>query len=245
MKQWLIVLSIAALAACSPKPEPANEAASSGPPASATPAPATEAPVDVPAGAYTIDPAHTSVLFKVDHLGFSNYTARFKKSSAQLQFDPANLAASRVVVTVDTNSLETDFPDPATVDFNAQLLGEQWLNGAKFPHMTFRSTSVEPTGPRTMRINGELAIRGVTHPMTLDAKFNGGYAGHPMDKNARIGFSAHGTLRRSDYGISYGIPAPGTTMGVGDEVTVIIETEFSGPPWSGPAAEAAASTAAP
>lgn len=243
MKQWLIVMSVAALAACSPKQEPANESASSSTPASATPAPAAEAPVDVPAGAYTIDPMHTSVLFKVSHLGFSSYTARFKKSSAQLQFDPVNLAASRVEVTVDTNSLETDFPDPATVDFNAELRGEQWLNGAKFPQITFRSTSVEPTGSRTMRINGDLSIRGVTHPMTLDAKFNGGYAGHPLDKNARIGFSAHGTLKRSDYGISYGIPAPGTTFGVGDEVAVIIETEFSGPPWSGPAAEAAAAPA--
>lgn len=244
MKHWLVVMSVAALAACSPKPEPANETASSNAPASATPAPAAEAPVDVPAGAYTIDPMHTSVLFKLSHLGFSNYTARFKKSSAQLQFDPVSLAASRVEVTVDTNSLETDFPDPATVDFNAELRGEQWLNGAKFPQITFRSTSVEPTGPRTMRINGDLTIRGVTHPMTLDAKLNGGYAGHPLDKHARIGFSAHGTLKRSDYGISYGIPEPGTTFGVGDEVTVIIETEFSGPPWSGPAAEAAAAAPA-
>ncbi len=94
--------------------------------------------------------------------------------------------------------------------FNAQLLGEQWLNGAKFPEITFRSTSGETTGPRTMRINGELTLRGVTRPMTLDARFNGGYAGHPMDKNARIGFSAHGVLKRSDFGISFGIrrPAP-------------------------------------
>jgi polyisoprenoid-binding protein YceI len=246
MKQWLLVIPMAALAACSPKPEPANETANSTTPASAAPAPAPaiEAPADAPAGAYTIDQAHTSVLFKVSHVGFSNYTARFKKASAQLQFDPANLAASSVVVTVEANSLETDFPDPATVDFNAQLLGEQWLNGAKFPQITFRSTSVEPTGGRTMRISGDLTMRGVTHPMTLEAKYNGGYAGHPLDKNARIGFSAQGTLKRSDYGISYGIPAPGTTFGVGDEVTVIIETEFSGPPWSGPAAEAAASAPA-
>jgi polyisoprenoid-binding protein YceI len=64
----------------------------------------------------------------------------------------------------------------------------------------------------------------------LDTHYNGGYAGQPMEPNARIGFSARGSFKRSDFGISYGIPAPGTTMGVGDEVQVILETEFSGPP---------------
>jgi len=64
----------------------------------------------------------------------------------------------------------------------------------------------------------------------LDAKYNGGYAGHPYDPNARIGFSAQGSFKRSDFGVSYGIPEAGTTFGVGDEVDVILETEFSGPP---------------
>src|SRR4051812_30450072 len=71
----------------------------------------------VPAGAYTLDQAHASLIFRVSHLGFSNYTARFKRFDAQLQFDPANLAASRVNVTIDARSIETDFPDPAKLDF--------------------------------------------------------------------------------------------------------------------------------
>jgi polyisoprenoid-binding protein YceI len=232
MKQLFAISAFALLAACT-KQEMSAKAVDTSPPQAAA-----EAPVDVPAGAYTIDPAHTSVLFRVDHLGFSNYTARFKKATAQLQFDPSNLAASSVTVTVDASSIETDFPDPAKVDFNAQLLSEQWLDGAKFPQITFRSTSVEATGPRTMHINGDLTLRGVTRPMTLEARFNGGYAGHPMDPNARIGFSAHGVLKRSEFGMSYGIPAPGTTMGVSDEVNVIIETEFSGPPWKDAPADA-------
>jgi polyisoprenoid-binding protein YceI len=66
--------------------------------------------------------------------------------------------------------------------------------------------------------------------VVLEATFNGGYAGHPMDPHARIGFSAHGTFKRSEFGIGYGVPAPGTTMGVSDAVEVTIETEFSGPP---------------
>lgn len=229
MNRLLVLGVVAALAACSPKQDTANElAAQNAAPAPASAAPA-EQPVDVPAGAYTVDPAHTSVLFRVNHLGFSNWTARFKKSTAQLQFDPNNLAAANVTVTVDARSIETDYPDPKVVDFNAQLLGEPLLNGAKYPEITFRSLSVEPTGARTMRINGELTLRGVTKPMVLNAKFNGGYRGHPMDPHARIGFSATGVLKRSEFGITYGIPAPGTTMGVSDEVNVIVETEFSGP----------------
>lgn len=236
MNRLLALGVLAALTACSPKQEVAKEPAAqpSQPAAAAAPA---EEPVDVPAGAYTMDLMHTSVLFRVDHLGFSNYTARFKKATAQLEFDPNDLAASNVTVVVDVKSLETDFPDPAKVDFNAELIGEGWLNAAKYPEITFRSTSVEPTGARTMRINGELTMRGVTKPMVLDARFNGGYRGHPMDPNARIGFSATGVLKRSDFGITYGIPAPGTKMGVSDEVNVIVETEFSGPPMSTPTGE--------
>ena len=190
----------------------------------------TPAPAPVPAGSYTLDKSHASLIFKINHLGFSNYTARFKRFDAQLDFDPANLAASKLTATVDAKSLETDFPDPAKLDFNAQLQGKEWLDTARFPQMKFRSTHIEVTGKNTMQVNGELTLRGITHPVMLNATYNGGYAGHPMDPHARIGFSAHGSLKRSDFGMSFGIPAPGTTMGVGDTVEVILETEFSGPP---------------
>src|SRR5687768_18211401 len=91
MKYGWIVAPLAALAACSPKSQlTTNETTQAAPP---PPAAAAEAPVDVPAGEYTLDLAHTSVLFRVDHLGFSKYTARFKRSSARLQFDPTSLAA--------------------------------------------------------------------------------------------------------------------------------------------------------
>lgn len=237
--RWIIGFSMAALVACSQKPDQRVDPASQ-PAATA----AAEALVDVPAGAYTIDQSHTSVLFRVNHLGFSMYTARFKKALADLQFDPANLAASSVTVNVDTSSLETDYPNVAEHDFNAQLLSETWLDVARHPQITFRSTQVEVTGPRTMRIHGDLTLRGVTRPMTLDTRFNGGYAGHPMDRNARVGFSARGTLKRSEFGIAYGIPEPGSTFGVGDEVEVIVETEFNGPPQLDDPADAPADAAA-
>ena len=184
----------------------------------------------VPAGAYTLDRTHASLIFRVNHLGFSNYTARFKRFDAKLQFDPANLAASKVTASVDVDSLETDFPDPARLDFNAVLKGAAWLDVAQFPRMEFASSHIDLTGVNTLRIHGNLTLHGVTRPIVLEATFDGGYAGHPMDPNARIGFSARATLRRSEFGIAYGIPAPGTTMGVSDEVDVVIEAEFTGPP---------------
>jgi polyisoprenoid-binding protein YceI len=225
---WKILLQTCAcfaVALCWAQPAPAtdtNKAHAAQVPAASTAA--------VPAGAYTLDRAHASLLFRVSHLGFSNFTARFKRFDAQLQFDPRNLAAAKVNATVEVASLETDYPDPAKLDFNAQLTGPEWLDAARFPQMTFESRRVEATGQDTVRIHGDLTLHGVTRPVVLAAKFNGGYAGHPMDPHARIGFSAHGTLLRSEFGISYGIPAPGTTMGVSDAVEVVIEAEFSGPP---------------
>lgn len=184
----------------------------------------------VPAGTYTLDKSHASLIFKVNHVGFSNYTARFKRFDAQLQFDPEKLAASQLTATVDARSIETDFPDPAKLDFNAQLQDKDWLDTANHPEMKYVSKRIEVTGAKSMRIHGELTLRGVTRPVALEATYNGGYAGHPMDPHARIGFSAHGALKRSEFGITYGLPAPGTTMGVGDDVQVILELEFSGPP---------------
>ena len=80
---------------------------------------AAQAPAPVPAGAYTLDKAHASLIFRVNHIGFSNYTRRFKRFDAKLQFDPANMARSSVTVSVDATSLETDYPSPEKLDFNA------------------------------------------------------------------------------------------------------------------------------
>ncbi|MBI1209996.1 MAG: polyisoprenoid-binding protein [Alphaproteobacteria bacterium] len=185
------------------------------------------APPPVPAGVYTIDKAHTSLVFKVNHLGFSHYTAQFTTIDARLNFDPNKPEASSITATVDPRSLLLPTP-PA--GFLNQLLGKDWLNVIVFPQIAFRSTKVERTGKNTARITGELSLHGVKRPILLEATYNGGYAGHPMDPHARIGFSAHGSFKRSDFGIAFGIPAPGTTMGVGDGVDVTIETELNGPP---------------
>jgi polyisoprenoid-binding protein YceI len=191
--------------------------------------PVRPAPTEAPAGTYSLDRNHASLLFRVNHLGFSYYTARFTRFAAELAFDPADPAASSITASIDATSIETDHPDPS-FDFDAQLQDEHWLNTARFPQMTFRSTAVELTGPDTARIAGELSLHGVTRPVTMTATFNGGYAGHPLDPSgARIGFSARGSLMRSAFGIAEGIPPPGSDFGVGDAVEILIEAEFTRP----------------
>lgn len=185
---------------------------------------------DAPAGEYKLDKSHASLTFSVDHLGFSMYTARFTSLDATLKFDPKNPVNSVFSGRVDPNSLDIPAPPPGFLD---TLCGPQWFDTAKYPQITFNSKSIELTSPNTARITGDFTLHGVTKPLTLDATFNGGYAGHPYDPNGRIGFSAVGSLKRSDFGMGYGVPEPGSTMGVGDEVKIALEAEFTGPPLPG------------
>jgi polyisoprenoid-binding protein YceI len=209
----ILALAVAAQAA------PASTADTAVPAASSAP---------VPRGEYQIDKAHTSLLFKVNHLGFSTFTGRFTRVDARLVFDPRDFARSSVNVTIDPKSISTDNAPDGFLD---QLAGEMFLDATKYPQMAFASRSVEDAGNGRFRIRGELTLHGVTKPLTLEGRYNGGYAGHPFDPQARVGFSARGTLKRSDFGISMGIPtAANHYFGVGDEVEVQLETEFSGPP---------------
>src|SRR5882672_1100000 len=193
--------------------------------------PAAIAPMAAPpAGAYKLDKSHASLILRASHMGFSTYTTRFSRFDADLTFDPKNLAASKVVTTIDATSFEMDSAPQMCLDI---MKGSQMLDTAKFPQILFKSESVRMTGEKSMEISGTLTLHGVTRPIVLTATYNGGYSGMPnMDPQPRIGFSAHGSFMRSDFGIRYGVPAPGTTMGVGDLIDFSIEAEFNGPPRS-------------
>ena len=191
-------------------------------------APATAQDLPAPvAGTYTLDLGHSRLLFKVSHLGFSTYIAPFTDMTATLQFDPANPAAMSVQAVVKTASVETHYPDPA-IDFNAVITGPEFLDAAQFPEITFVSTAVTPTGPETATVTGDLTLHGVTKPLTLEVTYNGGWGAMQLDPaGARVGFSAKGSLNRSDFGVAFGIPAPGTEMGVSDKVEIELEAEFT------------------
>jgi polyisoprenoid-binding protein YceI len=192
-------------------------------------------PPTAPAGQYQIDKSHASLSLRVNHLGFSTYTTRFSRFDAALTFDPSNIPASKVVTTIDAASFEMDAAPQMCLDI---VKGPQLLDTVKFPQIVFKSERVRMTGAKSMEISGSLTLHGVTRPLVLTATFNGGYPGVPkMDPQARIGFSAHGSFKRSDFGMAFGIPAPGTTMGVGDLIDFSIEAEFNGPALAAPAAE--------
>jgi polyisoprenoid-binding protein YceI len=182
-------------------------------------------PPGPPAGVYVMDKAHTSVIFRVSHLGFSRYTARFASVDGKLTFDPAAPATMAVEATIDPQSLELNAP-PA--GFHDQLMGKSFFDAGVFKAITFRSTKVELTGKTTAKVTGDFTLHGVTKPVTLEVTYNGGYPPNAMDPGgARVGFSAHGTIKRSAFGMGFGVPAAGSNMGVGDDVDLAIETEFS------------------
>jgi polyisoprenoid-binding protein YceI len=182
-------------------------------------------PAMAPAGQYHLEKSHASLVLRVNHLGFSTYTTRFSRFDAELAFDPSNIPASKVRTTIDASSFEMDAAPQACLDIVKDT--------AKFPQIVFQSDRVEMTGAKSMQILGTLTLHGVTRPIALTATFNGGYPGMAnMDPHARVGFSAHGSFKRSEFGMGFGVPAPGTTMGVGDVIDFSIEAEFTGPPLS-------------
>lgn len=179
--------------------------------------------VEAPAGTYKIDPTHASVHWKVSHLGLSNYTARFIRFDATLTFDPAKPEASKLEATVDPTSLKTDFPFADKKDFDKVLIEDpKWFNATVQKAISFKSTSVKMTGPKTADVTGDLSLLGVSKPVTLKVTLNGGMKEQPFAKKPALGFSAVGSIKRSDWGLA-NLVGP-----VGDEVQIVIEAEFLG-----------------
>jgi polyisoprenoid-binding protein YceI len=171
-----------------------------------------------PSGIYVSDPAHSSVTWKISHLGLSNYTARFTKMSAELVWDADNPGASKVTAVIDPISVRTDFPRPEEEDFDKEIgTGDNFLASRE---IHFVSTSVAVTEGNKGEVKGDLTFRGQTHPVTLFVTFNGSMAEQPREKTPKIGFSAEARLKRGDWGVAPQIKS------IGDEITVIIETEF-------------------
>ncbi len=184
-----------------------------------------EAPA-LPSGVYTLDKAHSALIFDLNHLGISNYTASFDDFDATLHLDPAHPENAKLEASVDPRSL--DLPHPPE-GFKDELLGDKWLKTGTFPKIRFTSNQIEMTGDRTADVYGQLDFMGVKKPVILSVTFTGGLNGHPHDPHARVGFSATAHFKRSDFGFMSGLPEPSSKMGVGDLVEVWIETEFSGP----------------
>jgi polyisoprenoid-binding protein YceI len=181
---------------------------------------ATAEPAAQPAGTYKIDHAHSSLTWKVNHFGLSNYTARFSRFDAILDIDPAKPESAKVLVTLDPTSIRTDYPFSESRDFDKELGdGEKFFNAKKFTRIVFSSTGVERTGETTARVTGDLTMLGITKPLTIDVTLNGAKR-HPIAGVPALGFSGIAKLNRSDFNLTFMLPL------VGDEVTLLIEAEF-------------------
>jgi polyisoprenoid-binding protein YceI len=153
----------------------------------------------VPASAttYQIDPVHTSVLFKVKHLGVANVYGRFNEIAGSIEYDAAAPEKGRVELTIQAASVDTHAPAR-----DEHLRSADFFNAAQFPTLAFRSTAVEKTGEDTFRVFGDLTMLGVTRPVTLEVTKTG-EGTHPRRQKAMIGFEARGAIRRSEWGMEF------------------------------------------
>jgi polyisoprenoid-binding protein YceI len=172
------------------------------------------APARLRAGAYTLDKDHATVVFEVSHLGFSGYIGRFNAMDATLDFDPQAPQSSVLDVTIDAASVDT--PSDKLDDM---LRGGQMFDAEKSPSMRFQSTGIVVTGATTGTVSGNLTIKGISRPVTLNITFNGGAANGFTGKYT-LGFAASGKIKRSDWGLTSWAPA------VGDEIDLTIRAEF-------------------
>ena len=163
-------------------------------------------------GVYAIEPNHTKIFWRVTHMGFSNYTAGLDKISGEINFNADDVTKSSVNIAIDPNVIVTGNPS-----FDKEI-ADLFFETAKYPTMTFVSTKLVKTGDVTGELTGNLTFHGVTKPVTLKVKFNGGKT-HPMMNVPAMGFSAVGSFKRSDFGVDKYVPM------VRDEVNLLIEVE--------------------
>ncbi|MFE3515873.1 YceI family protein [Streptomyces sp. NPDC059166] len=162
-------------------------------------------------GTYTIDPAHSSIGFTVRHAMVTNVRGSFGEHEGTLELDGANPAASTATIDVRIASVDTRIADR-----DGHLVSGDFFDAEKFPLMTFRSTGAEQLGGDAYRITGDLTIKDVTRPLSIDLEFNGS-ATDPYG-NQRVGFEGSAEILRSDWGLTYNAALETGGVLVGDKV---------------------------
>ncbi len=165
------------------------------------------------ADSYRFDTVHSQVQFRVSHLGFSESEGEFHDLRGGFRFDRDDWSKSSCDVTIGIASLDLD--DEA---WNRKLLESDWFDGARHPDMRFRCLQVTQKDEHHGRIDGELTLRGITRPVSLDLQFNRA-AIHKYSLKYTAGFSATTMIRRSDYGMHKYIPE------IGDEIAIRLDIE--------------------
>lgn len=176
----------------------------------------TNVPSEVRAGAYDLDTGHGKITWSVDHMGFSTYYGQFVNVQAQLTLDPANPANSSLTATIPLTEVDSN-----SDGLDRHLQTADFFDTANHPTATFvsRSITLDADDANEATVVGDLTLRGVTRPVTMEVEFN--QAGPSMGNTYKAGFDGEATIKRSEFGITYGIP-----MGLGDDVKLHIEGEF-------------------
>ena len=164
--------------------------------------------------AYELKRDHTDITFRINHAGFSMKHGSFGDVSGILNLDADHLDASSVDVTVAIKSIATNDEKR-----DGDLRSSKFLDADQYPNMHFASSRVVQTGANTIDVTGTLSLHGISKPLVLHATVNR-IGPSPFGNALTAGFSATGTLKRSDYGITGLIPM------IGDEVDIEIDAEF-------------------
>jgi len=170
-------------------------------------------------GSYTIDPLHSAVLFAIDHLGISTIHGRFDKFAGKFTIDRA-AKSGNVELTIDTASVDTNENDKGSRQRSRDehLRSADFFNTAEFPKMTYKSTNVVFAGDNPTTVEGTLTLLGVTKPVSLKLDR---FKCNPATATAkeRCGGDGSGKIKRSDFGMSRGIPS------IGDELVLTVSFE--------------------
>lgn len=163
---------------------------------------------------YALDPNHTNITWSANHYGFSNVSGKFTQATGYIIIDEAQPNLSSVDVTINTSSISTGLPK-----FDETLKGANFFNSAKYPEAHFTSKSMILRG-RNASVVGDFTLLGITKEITLEVRLNK-IGLNSYTQNRTAGFSASTTIKRSDFGMNFGIP------GISDNVRINIEVEGS------------------
>ncbi|MCK8679392.1 YceI family protein [Streptomyces lichenis] len=167
-------------------------------------------------GEYTLDPAHSSVGFTARHAMVTNVRGSFTDFDGTLKLNGTDPAASSAVIDVRIASIDT-----GNADRDGHLRSADFFDAEQFPEMTFRSTGAEIVGGDDYRLTGDLTIKGVTKPLTIDLEFNGS-AKDPFG-NERVGFEGTAALLRSEWGLTWNAALETGGVLVSDKIKLTFE----------------------
>ncbi len=176
------------------------------------------APSTAFAADYTIDPDHSKVTFKVKHLGISWVPGKFNEFKGTFSFDPENLAASATTASITSGSIDTD-----NAKRDGHLKTNEFLDTDNFKEITFTSTKVVPKTKSEFEVKGDLKIKEISKPVTLNVEYHGSAKG--MQGEERAAFTATTTVKRKDWGITWNKLLEAGGLAVGEDVFVTIEIE--------------------